>query len=535
MTEVSATTTRDETKTAWHLRRVALGGSALSRALQADPTLHGWLAPRPQSLTEWNARVRETQAQRAGRDWYTPIASAFAVTGRAAERLVRAAENGVVVTTGQQPGLFGGPAYTFSKAMSALAMADALESSSGVPVAPVFWAATDDADWLEAAVTELATPEGLLQLTMNGPATDGIAMSDVVLGPMDALLRALRENCGSVAHDSILALVEHAYVPHATVGAAYVQLLRALLEPLGIAVLDAAHPALRATADPIVRSALQHAGAVHDALTARTKQIEDAGYAPQVDVVPDLSLVFRTQVSATGRERVRARVPIADAARVLREADIGSLGSNVVLRPVIERALLPTVAYHAGPGEYAYFAQVAPIAGALSLDVPLAVPRWSGEVLETRAERVRDRLELTDTSLRDPHAAETLAARRAMEPALSDALDRLRVAVDTQLRALRNVVKDSDGVLADSVVDGLTSDLGARLDRFERRVTSSVKRRETALMRDVAYLRAALRPGGDSPERRLNLLPMLVRFGTDILDAMRNDARTYVDDLVNGG
>ena len=338
---------RDASFTGWHLRRVALGGSALSRALQADPSLHAWLAPRPRSLAAWGARVAETRAQITGRDWYAPLAPAFAATGRAAERLARAAASGVVVTTGQQPGLFGGPAYTFSKAMSALAMADALEASSGIPVAPVFWAATDDADWMEAAVTALATPNGLTQLSLIGPATDGVAMADVALGPIDDALRALRDASGSAAHPAFLSLVEHAYVPHATVGAAYVQLLRALLEPLGIAVLDASHPSLRLAADPFVRSALQHAHAVHDAVSERTKQIVAAGFSPQVDVVANLTLVFRTQVSASGRERVRARVPLADATRVMREADVGSLGSNVVLRPVIERALLPTVAYHA--------------------------------------------------------------------------------------------------------------------------------------------------------------------------------------------
>jgi hypothetical protein len=43
------------------------------------------------------------------------------------------------------------------------------------------------------------------------------------------------------------------------------------------------------------------------------------------------------------------------------------LSPNVLLRPVIERALFPTVAYVAGPGEFAYFAQVQAVASALSV------------------------------------------------------------------------------------------------------------------------------------------------------------------------
>ena len=74
---------------------------------------------------------------------------AAALPGPGRDRL--AAGEVLVVTTGQQPGLFGGPIYTLSKALSALAFADALQSATGIPVAPVFWAATDDTDFKEAS------------------------------------------------------------------------------------------------------------------------------------------------------------------------------------------------------------------------------------------------------------------------------------------------------------------------------------------------------------------------------------------------
>jgi uncharacterized protein YllA (UPF0747 family) len=432
--------------------------------------------------------------------------------------------------------LFGGPAYTFSKAVSALGMADALEAASGVPVAPVFWAATDDADWVEASATAFATSNGLDVVSLVGPATDGIAMADVALGPMQAALEALRRACGSAAHATVIELVEHAYVPHATIGEAYVQLLRALLEPMGIAVLDAAHPAVRQAADPLLRAALHEAPRIHEALSARTREIVAAGFAPQVEVVDELSLVFRTQASASGRERerVRARVPLVDAARAAREADAGSLGANVLLRPVLERALLPTVAYHAGPGEYGYFAQVSPIAQALSRDIPLAVPRWSCEIVETRALETANARGIDEAMLRDAHAAESHVARSLVGGDVQDALDRLRIAIETQLRAVREATTGEDAVVSPNVMEGLANDLGVRLARFERRLLAGVKRREVAAMREVAYVRAALRPHGTSPERALNLMPMLARFGPDILETMQRDARAYAERFVHG-
>ena len=57
----------------------------------------------------------------------------------------------LAVTTGQQPGLFGGPLYTMHKAMSAAGLAAELEAAWGRPVVPVFWLAGDDHDFAEAA------------------------------------------------------------------------------------------------------------------------------------------------------------------------------------------------------------------------------------------------------------------------------------------------------------------------------------------------------------------------------------------------
>lgn len=522
--------------TGLEIRTVSLGGSALSRAVQSGQVGRDWYAPRPASESDWAAHARAVRASFEGTDWLTALAPAFAATGAAAERLTRAAADGVVVTTGQQPGLFGGPTYTWSKAISALAMANELERATGLPVAPVFWAATDDADWMEAAVTHVATARGLLSASLAGPPSEGVAMADVPLGDVREARAVLAAACGSAAHASVLEQVDAAYVPHVTVGAAYVQLLRALLEPLGIAVLDAAHPSVRHCADGLLRQALRAAASVHDAGRARVQEIHAAGFAPQVDVVDGLSLVFHSRLESQGSSvhRVRERVPIATASSVAREAERGSLGANVLLRPVMERAILPTVCYMAGPGEYAYFAQVAPVAQALGAQVPVAATRWACELVETDMLDRQQRLGLDDAALRDPHAAEQQVARAQLDENVADTMERLRVTLETQVRALRESLAGDDAPVAADVVQGLARDLAHRLDRFERRVIAGVKRQESDVLRSVAVLRAALRPNGQSPERVLNLVPLLVRHGPELLSRMTVAATPHARALVTG-
>jgi bacillithiol synthase len=520
------------------VRSTSLGGSVLSRALQAraDSRVDGWMPRPPSTVHEWLERATDTRRTFAGRDWLTALAPAFAATGPAAQRLARAAESGVVVTTGQQPGLFGGPAYTWSKAISALAFADALEEAIGMPVAPVFWAATDDADWHEAATTSVVGPTGLEVLSLAGPPTDGVVLSDVLLGDTQPLFDRLRAACGSAASSHVLELAGDAYVPHATIGASYVQLLRGLLEPLGIAVLNAAHPAVRIAADPLLRRALLEAGSISAALAQRTRELTDAGFAPQVETIDSLSLVFRTWIAAGHADgsRSRERVPVTSASRVAREAEPGTLGPNVLLRPVIERALVPTVAYHAGPGEFAYFAQVGPVATSMDSVIPLAVPRWSGEIIEQPALRALERLGLDEGSLLSPHEAELRIARAAMDEETVDSLERLRLAVETQIRALADAVMQAEQLVDPAVLAGLERDLERRIARFERRILAATKRRESAKIRDLAVARAALRPLGQSPERVLNLVPSLARHGVELFERMRHAAREHVEQLVRG-
>ena len=271
----------------------------------------------------------------------------------AAEHLARvAAHGGVVVTTGQQPGLFGGPIYTWSKAFSALTLARELERQTGIPTASVFWAATDDADYVEASYTVVAHNGGSLRISVSQDRASGTAMSITSLGDVSAQFAALAKAAGSSIDHEPLDLLRNAYTPSATIGSAYLTLLRAVLEPLGMAVLDASHPSVRVAAEPTLRNALQNATSIRDALAERSRAIEAAGYRSQVQPVLNLSLVFRTDTTG-----VRTRVSLKDARDVDAHADAADLGPNVLLRPVVERQILPTVTYVAGPSELAYFFQ----------------------------------------------------------------------------------------------------------------------------------------------------------------------------------
>lgn len=498
-----------------------LGGSPLSRRLQEGSAPDTWLLPPPRSPDEWRARADQRRAEGGWSARWAALGPALAASGVAAARLdrVRQAE-GIVVTTGQQPGLFGGPIYTWSKAMGALALADEIERATGIPTAAIFWAATDDADFAEAATTLVArgSETRTLRATASPPA--GTPMSLAPLGDLGVAMDGLLAASASAADPRPLEAARAAYgTSSSTVGNAYVRLLRALLEPLGVAVLDASHVAVHTASEHMLTLARQRAPALARSLAARAAELRAAGFEPQVDDVDGLSLVFVRE------DGVKRRLGV-DEAGVSRD---GWYTPNVLLRPVVEATILPTVAYLAGPGEIAYFAQTSAVASALGAAQPVALPRWSCTLVEPHISRLLARYGASVPDLAAPDLLETRLARAVMSDGAAAVLARVRETISSLPDDLGG---EASPLGLGAAVQGATQSLLHRLDRLERRLVARIKWRETDQMRDVATLRAALFPRGGRQERGLNLLPILARNGMELLGEMRDAAGAHAAMLV---
>ena len=497
-----------------------IGGSPLALAAQRNQ-LPQWFTPKPRTPNEWRSYLAEVATRHRDGAWRDRLADAMSATGAARARVERVANaGGVVVSTGQQAALFGGPLYTLVKAIGALGVADAIERATGVAAVPVFWAATDDADYEEARWATVALSGGTRTLRLSDAVRPGVPMSMMPMPGVEELVEQLALACGSVADSTPLDIVRRSYTSRVTLGSAYVTQLRALLEPLGIAVLDASHPAVRRAAEPLIGRALDEAASVEQALRDRYEAIRASGYTPQVEHLPALSLVFA--LDANGEKQ---RVPTREGAQIRRQRPIETLSPNVLLRPLVERTIMPSAAYIAGPGEMAYFAQVSAAAESLGVPAPLALARWSATILEPRIERIISRLGVSLEELRDRRAVETRLARAALPEDVAESLTRLRRNIESDIATLE--VADRDNIVPPASLQGLRRALLHRLERAERRYVAGVKRSETEFMRDVGTAAAALYPDGKRQERVLNFVPFIARYGTPLLEEMRAQAVQY--------
>jgi uncharacterized protein YllA (UPF0747 family) len=364
---------------------------------------------------------------------------------------------------------------------------------------------------------------------MAAPPVPDLEMCDTPLGDVEAQWRSLQRAAGAAADPELMELVSSAYGRDATVGSAFVRLLRGVLEPLGIAVLDAGHRAVRAAERPLMVRALGRADSIDEALTARENELRARGLEPQVAHVDGLSLVFEVERGA------RERITIESALQAAGRDHAGTLEPNVVLRPVAERAILPTVAYAAGPGELGYFAQVSAVAERLESAQPLAVPRWSGLIVEPHVRRILERNSLVVDDLANADATLGRLAREALPERVRNALGAYRSALESAADDLAAAVADGGSpIVPEAVLSGSRNGIGHRLDRLERRIVAASKRRHEQLVRDIETARASLFPLGRPQERMLNLMPLLARHGEPLLNAMLDAAREHSAAIVDG-
>jgi bacillithiol synthase len=510
-----------------------IGGRALVRDyLLEAPTALSFLRSSPFRLASFRTKLDDVAARfdRAGRE--RAAAALRPTSALAAQRLDRfVREGGAMVTTGQQTGFLTGPLYTIYKALSAVALARHLESRLGVLVLPVFWCASEDHDWDEVNHVVVLNPRGRARrFVLPGDDPRPLPMSErVLVGDLDELCDDIIQYIAPQGNNrSCLKSLLHPYrAAGRTVAQAFGDAVAALLGSRDLLLTDAADPALKEASKTVLRSALIDAAAHEEALRERTGELEGAGYGGQVAVLAGGTNLFlhgdegRQRVYRRGSDfviRERRGVLERDGLLSRLEAEPRRFSPNVLLRPVVESAVFPTLAYVGGPGEIGYFGQVGALFERLAMRPPVVVPRYAGLILERSSERRLKRLRLEPEELaagRD--VLRERLARRELPPSAVSMLESLRARLIDGYERLIGEVEGIDSTLARSL--GSIRDRGL-LDahRAERKIVRAVKRGDAIRQVQLERVLDTLRPAGQPQDRVLNVSPFLARHGCVLLD-----------------
>jgi bacillithiol biosynthesis cysteine-adding enzyme BshC len=452
------------------------------------------------------------------------LIEALRVQNPASATLDRLAQPGTVaVMTGQQVGLFSGPAYTIYKALHAVRLAEWL-SENGTPAVPVFWLATEDHDFAEVnhawvfgadhRPVKLEMPRVVNAQPAGGPV-GGEALADPPLA-------RLREAIGGLPFaDEVAALAERAYCRGETMGSAFGKLLRELLIRFDIPLVDPMLPAFRKLAAPTLRAAVESGPELTARILERNRALSAAGYHDQVHIENHTSLVFLLE---NGKRLTLRRNggDFASNGRRFTASELSAraeeLSPNAILRPVVQDSMLPTIAYIGGPAEIAYLAQSAAIYQVLLRRMPVAVPRTGFTILDSRSAKRLDRyhLSLPDFFHGEDVLRERIASRLIPQPLSTAVADATRTVEHTVAR-LRGELARFDPTLVKALGNSERK-IRHQISRIAGKVGRESMRRDAQAARDASSLYGLIYPQRHLQERLYGILPFLAKHGLDLVD-----------------
>jgi uncharacterized protein YllA (UPF0747 family) len=423
----------------------------------------------------------------------------------------------LAVTTGQQPALFTGPLYTVYKALSAVALAARLERERGIPVVPVFWVAGDDHDFAEANHAWVLGRDGEpVQITLRDRPHDApqLPLFRELLGPdiataLAALDTALPDSEGKL---EVRRWLEASYRAELNLADASAEALNRLLGGKGLAIFRAHDPAAKRAAAPWLLRAL------------------DLTLADGLSPVLVEGRLGRDRLRKDGSDFVTRRSGERFTRSQLEKITAATperLSPNVLLRPVIEAALFPTVAYVGGPAEMEYLGESAALFSALGVTPQAHVPRWSGVIIEARIDKVLTKHRLTPADFNgQPGALETRIAKADLPLPLAASLQELREDVEARFARISDEVFQIDPTLERTVEAARNAAL-ARTNQIEKKLVASLKRTRGTMVSQLTRARAALAPLGKPQERVVTVASFLARYGGSLLDEIEQEVARW--------
>ena len=485
-----------------------------------SPIFSEWVKDESQRVA-YDAARRDTVSEileRQNRAW-----GASPKTLANIERFKRGA---LAAVTGQQVGLFGGPLFSIFKALTAVKLAEEA-TAAGVECVPVFWLATEDHDLAEVNHVALLSEHGLPErLAVESRAVDDAPVGAVKFGPE---VEPVVERAAALLGDSEVATwLREAYRPGESLGSAFALLFARLFGDWGVILLDPADKDFHDLAKPLFRAAAERASELDEALLARGKALEAAGYHEQVKVTSATTLLFevkngaRTVVRrknngahgefAVGEERISTEELVG---RI--EAAPERFSGNALFRPVVQDYLLPTLVYTGGAAEVAYFAQVAVVSEKLLGRVTPILPRFSATLLEAKGERILTRYQLgLPDVLQGPERVREAIAARSLPPDLQTRFEEAYASVEQSMTALRDAIGKLDSTLIDTA-ESTRASMAHQIDRLRARVTRAEQQRNEVITRHADALCHALFPNKALQEREVAGVSFVARHGRELL------------------
>jgi len=438
----------------------------------------------------------------------------------------------VAVLTGQQAGLFTGPLYSIYKALTAIRTASRLREK-GVNAVSIFWIATEDHDLEEVSNAFAISGNGTLFASKlespeaeNGKPVGAIDLVSNVGDLIDELMVTLPSTEFS---EELKGILSESYSTTKTFGSSFAKLLTRLLGKYGLIVFDPMDDGAKKLTADIFQKAITNSDEIVRSLIERSRALESVGYHAQVLVEEDYFPLFwlddtgiRRSLKRTSDGRFRAGGTRKEFSRdelvEIAATNPEDLSAGVMLRPVVQDVLFPTICYFGGAAEIAYFAQNSEVYRILERPITSILPRQSFTIIEAKYERTMKKYGIAFNDLVD--GIERLRPRiveEVIDPETPKVFAEAEEKINTELNRLDQHLSKIDSTLAESLAKRrrkIIYHIGALRKKFQR---VRIEKDET-INRQMVSMFNSLMPNGALQERSLNFSVFANRYGTDFID-----------------
>lgn len=441
--------------------------------------------------------------------------------------------NEPVVVTGQQPALFTGPLYTIYKAITAIRLAAKLEAIHAVPVLPIFWSGSDDHDFGEAKTAHFLTKEHrpLSLVYEPGQSTDGLPLYRVPLeAPLHALIdRAANETPGSECREDIRKFLHDSLEASTSFADWNARIMARLFQDTPLVLFEPHLPAARACAASVMQQEISQPLESTRLINEVGDQLRKLGFDPQLVKGENECNFFlemggrRRKVVYQAGQFVLPEEQMACSAQTLLEwldSTPERFSPNVVLRCIVQQVLFPAAAYVAGPGEFAYWAQLKPVFRHFDRPMPILYPRASAVLTSAKVKKLMGRYGFhVDDLLRGP---ESLLERALQAELRSPAIELLRERRSGVLAAITALAEELGDVprganFAREQGHSFLRRVQAEWDRMESVFRHEDVTQVKAVERQVARLCDTLAPGRKPQERVFSVFSFLFEHGWELI------------------
>ncbi len=425
------------------------------------------------------------------------------------------------MVTAHQPYLFGGPLYFITKIISSIKLAqqakDALPAYNFVPI---FYIGGEDHDLEECNNTMVFQKKIHWNTQQSGP------IGRMTTDDMDAAIEELCGILGTNEHAEELAtLIRSAFCPGRTVNEAMTLFINEFMEDYPLLILNADDVKGKKAFRQIIKKEIMESVA-EPLVSKQQEKMKELGLKPQAFVRP-INFFY---LSKYGRNRIERKGDLFEIVQtdisfsveqMMKEIEDNPdrFSPNVIMRPIYQDFLLPTVAYVGGGGELAYWSDRKLLFEAFEITMPMLVRRDSFVIVDQTSLKKLDRINISIIELfKDENELKSEFLATQTEVSLSFGSETKALA--KVIADIQNKVQQVDPTLK-GFVGSETATFFKTLSHIEARVRKALSGKHEIELQQLHSLHQKFFPNNGLQERVESFLSFYIMSGKEIIDKMK--------------